>query len=147
MARFHGRNGALFVDTAATPAAEGAATTSSEILYLADWSVEQARDRVDVTSFGDSTKTYVAGLADASGSLSGFLDDSNLDLYDLADGEARSFYLYVDATSATTKEPIAGSGKGYWYGLATFDVSSTGSVSDAVKASINWSAASSVSRV
>ena len=146
MARFHGRNGALFVDTAASPAAEGAASTSTEILYLADWSVEQARDRVEVTSFGDTTKTYVAGLADASGSLNGFIDDSTNTLYQIANGEPRSFYLYLDATDATTKSPVS-TGKGYWYGMATFDVSSSGSVSDAVKATLNWSAFSSVTRL
>lgn len=147
MARFHGRNGSLIVDAAASPAAEGAASTAAEILYLADWSVEQARDRVDVTSFSDSTKTYVAGLADASGSLNGFLSDDSLNIYTIADGEARSFYLYLDNTSGATQAPVGSSGKGYWYGMATFDVSSSGGVSDAVKITLNWSAASSVTRL
>ena len=147
MARFHGRNGSLIVDTAASPAAEGAATTAAEILYLADWSIDQSRDRVEVTSFGDSTKTYVAGLADASGSLNGFLTDDSLNIYTLADGEARSFYLYLDNTSGATQAPVAESGKGYWYGLATFDTSTSGGVSDAVKVTLNWSAASSITRL
>ncbi|MGB0890545.1 MAG: hypothetical protein ACPGWS_09700 [Solirubrobacterales bacterium] len=146
MAAIHGRNGRLFVDVAATAAAEGAAN-AVEIPFLADYSIEQARDRVEVTSFGDSTKTYVAGLADASGSLNGFLNDSSLDLYTVADGSARSFYLYVDASSAGTKAPVDSSGAGYWYGLATFDVSSTSGVGDAAKTTINWSASTSVTRL
>lgn len=146
MARIHGRNGRLFVDIAATAAAAGAAN-AVEIPFLADYSIEQARDRAEVTSFGDTTKTYVAGLADASGTLNGFLDDASLDIYRVSDGSARSFYLYVDASSAGRKAPVASGGAGYWYGLATFDVSTTSGVGDAAKTTINWSASTSITRL
>ena len=146
MARIHGRNGRLYVDTAATAAAEGAAT-ATEIPFLADYSIEQARDRAEVTSFGDTTKTYVAGLADASGSLNGFLDDSSLEIYTIADGSPRAFYLYLDASSGARQAPVDSSGAGYWYGLATFDVSTNEGVGDAAKVTINWSASTSVTRL
>jgi len=144
MAAFHGRNGRILVDVAATAAAEGAAT-AEPIPLLADFSVEQARDRAEVTAFGDSTKTYVAGLSDASGSVNGFLSDDSLNIFTVADGTSRSFYLYVDYDN--NPAPVGSSGAGYWYGLATFDVSATGGVGDAAKVAINWSAATSITRL
>lgn len=143
MAAIHGRNGRLYVDVNA--AASGNAVS---IPFMADYSIDQAKDRVETTSFGDTTKTYVAGLSDASGTINGFYDDSSNQLFTVADGAARKFYLYVDvSTPGTTDKPISGSGKGYWYGTATFDVSTSAGVGDVAKQTINWSAASSVSKV
>lgn len=141
MAAIHGRKGRLFVDTSS--AANGSAV---ELPFLASYSIEGTRDRVEVTAFGDTTKTYVAGLADASGSVEGFYNDASNDIYTVSDGNARKFYLYVDGTDATSKAPIA-TGKGYWYGTATFDVSTSGGVGDAVKLTLNWSAASSITKL
>lgn len=141
MAAIHGRNGALYVDQSTT--AGGSATLVS---FMMDYSVDQKRDRVEVTSFGDGTKTYVAGLADASGAVNGFYNDASNSIYTVADGQARKFYIYIDATSLTTMSPIA-TGKGYWYGTGTFDVSSTSGVGDAAKVALNWSAASTVYKV
>jgi hypothetical protein len=142
MAKTHGRNGALYVDTSA-----GANSTAQLISYMADYSVSGSRDRVEVTSFGDNTKTFVAGLADASGTINGFYDDASNSIYQVADGSARAFYIYVNATSTANMAPIAGSGKGYWYGTGTFDTSTTVGVADAAKVTLNWSAATSVYKV
>ena len=144
MPRTSGRRGKLIVDTAGTPAAEGAASTAAQVLYIADYSVDQAQEQIEVSAFGDTTKTYVRGLADASGSLNGFLDDDSLDIYTLADGEARSFYLYVDSDA---QAPVGSSGKGYWYGMGTFDVSTSQAVNGAVQISLNWAASSSITRL
>jgi hypothetical protein len=147
MGALHGRNGRLYADLAATPTTTGALTA---VPFLADYSIEQARDRVETTAFGDGTKTYVAGLADASGSLSGFYDDTSNSLFSaLTDGNARRFYLYVDASSAGAAAPVttAGTGKGYWYGTGTFDASTSAGVGDAVKVTLNWSASSTISKV
>lgn len=142
MPRIHGRNGALYVDTSA-----GANGTASLISFMADFTVEGSRDRVEVTSFGDTTKVFVAGIADASGTINGHYDDASNAVFQVADGNARRFYIYADASSTANMAPIAGSGKGYWYGTGTFDVSTTSGVSDAAKVSLNWSAASSVTKV
>lgn len=142
MAKIHGRNGALYVDSSAA-----ANSTATIVAYMADFTVNGTRDRVDVTSFGDTTKTYVAGLADASGTINGFYNDASNSIYTIADGNARTFYIYADASSTANMAPIAGSGKGYWYGTGTFDVSSTSGVSDAAKVTLNWNAATSVTKV
>ena len=57
-----GRNGRLYVDTSA--AANGSAQPISN---LNSFSINQTASRTEVTSFGDQTLTYVAGLKDAQG--------------------------------------------------------------------------------
>ena len=137
----HGRFGAFYVD-----ATTGATGVMTRLGNQQDWSVNGARDRVETTSLGDTTKTYVAGLADASGTINTLLDSAATSIYTIADGLARRFYLYIDDTSSTTRSPV-GVGSGYWYGTATFDSTSQGGVSDVVKVTVNWSAATSVTRV
>ena len=126
-----GRNGQLKVDQSV-----GANGSASTVANLTTFDIQQTRDKTEVTAFGDSTKTYIAGLADASGSFSGFWDSAG-GLQKVADGNARSFYLYP-TTSDTTK---------YWYGTATFDITVSTSVGGAVEASGSWAAATSVSYV
>lgn len=126
-----GRNGQLKVDQSV-----GANGSASTVANLTTFDIQQTRDRTEVTSFGDSTKTFIAGLADASGSFSGFWDSAG-GLQKVADGVARAFYLYPTTTD-TTK---------YWFGTATFDITVSTSVGGAVEASGSWAAATSVSYV
>lgn len=142
MAAIHGRNGRLYADVSA--AANGSAI---EIPFIKSFSVDGPRDRADTTAFGSGSKTSVAGLPDHSGSADGFYNDASNDLYVLGDGNARKFYQYADATSAGTMAPISAGGKGYWYGTATFDVSTSASVDDAMKVTLNWSAASTITKI
>jgi hypothetical protein len=131
VARLHGRKGRLYCAVASGGTAE-------PIAYLNSWSFDRATDRVDVTSFGDNNKTYVAGLADASGSIGGFYDTDSAQLYTAAsDGIARKFYLYP-STDETTE---------YFFGTAFFDFSISGGTDSAVTVSGTWSAASDVSKV
>lgn len=144
MPRLSGRNGQLVVDAQTTPAAEGAASSGSSLVYISDYNIDQAQEQIEVSAFGDTTKTYVRGLQDASGSLNGFLDDSSLDIYTVGDGEARSFYLYIDSNRP---DPVDSGGAGYWFGMGTFDVSTSAQVNGAVQLSLNWAAASSITRL
>ena len=134
MARIHGRRGRLYVGLASDTAAAEAVT------FLREWSIDFSVDNQDVTAFGDSNKTYVAGLPDATGGFSGFFDNATAQLYTAAsDGLARRFYLYPDATVATAGP--------YWFGTALFDFSLSGAVDGAVTVSGNWNAASAVAKV
>lgn len=127
-----GRNGRLMVDQSV--GANGSATT---VANLTSFDIQQTRDRTEVTSFGDASKVFVAGLADASGSFSGFYDaDGNLQKY-VSDGVGRAFYLY----------PASGTTSKYWFGTATFDLTTSTSVGGAVEVSGSWSAATPVSYV
>jgi hypothetical protein len=126
-----GRNGQLKVDQSA-----GANGSASTVANLTTFDIQQTRDKTEVTSFGDTTKTYVAGLADASGSFSGYWDSAG-GLQAVADGVARKFYLYPSTTVQTS----------YWFGTATFDITVSTSVGGAVEVSGSWSAATPVSYV
>ena len=141
-AAIHGRFGALFVDQ--STAANG---SPSPLGNLSDWTVSGKRDLVEVTVLGEANKSYVSGLSDFSGQLNGVLDTSTSGLFTVADGVARKFYLYIDNTSGTTQAPIP-TGKGYWYGSATFaGVDTKAGVSAAVTWSINWSASGSITKL
>lgn len=133
MARYHGRNGRIYVGIASD-------TASAEPLpYVATWSVGFSTDNAEVTAMGDSNKTYVAGLPDASGSFSGFLDADSAQTYTAAtDGLARRFYLYP--TTPTNTGP-------YWFGTALFDFNAEGDVGDSVKMSGDWNAASAIAAI
>ena len=127
MARIHGKSGRLYVAIASGGTAE-------PIAFISDWSMTAVTDKVEVTSLGDTNKTYVAGLPDAQGTFSGFYDDATAQTYTAAtDGVARKFYLYPNVS--TTQ---------YFFGTGLFDFSITDAVNDAVKITGNWAATSSV---
>ena len=107
--RTHGRNGVIYIDVSS--AANGAATTVS---YLNEWTLEQAADKVEVTAFGDSNRTYVVGFKDVQGEFEGFWDDTEAKPFQGADStDGVKLYLYP-ASGAPTK---------YWYGPAWVDAS------------------------
>lgn len=131
MARQHGRNARLYMNLTSGGTAE-------PVAFLRQWSISFATDSVEVTAFGDSNKTYVAGLPDASGSYSGFYDDATAQMFTSAvDGVARKFYLY----------PSTGTTSQYFFGTALFDFSLDSSVDGANTVSGDFQAASIVTKV
>lgn len=132
--RTHGRKGRLLVSLDGTAAA-------SLVAYVSGYDISFSTDKAEVTSFGDSNKTYAAGLPDASGSIKGFVDlagssSQTQALYNAAsDGVPRGFYLYTDTTDLT---------KNYVYGTALFDFSMSGAVDAAVSFTSQVTAAGSV---
>jgi hypothetical protein len=124
MARVAGRRGRLYAGIASDTAA------AEPIAFLNTWSLDQSVDNIDVTSFGDTTKTYVAGMPDATGSFGWFYDTATAQ-----DGLARRFYLYPDITDGD-----------YFFGTALFDFSVTAATDGAVTVSGNWAAASSIQK-
>ena len=131
MARTHGRFGVIYVG-----ATNGG--TATNLANVSDWSLSGATDFVDVTALGDTGKVYVSGLLDTSGSFSGFWDSAVTTLFYTAarDGLSRKMYLYPGGSSAN-----------YWYGDILLDASFSGSVSDAIKVTANWKAASAITPI
>lgn len=126
--RIHGRRGLIYFDGAGGGSA-------SPLAFQSKWDISFQTDKDDVTSFGDNNKTYVAGLPDASGSFSGFYDDSTSQSYIAAtDGVARNFYLYPNSNKPTQ----------YWYGLILADFKANGDIGSSVQVSSTWVAASAV---
>ena len=131
MARIAGRNGRLYANLTSGGTAE-------PIQFLNNWSIAFATDPIEVTAFGDTGSTYVAGLPDASGDYAGFYDDGTAQFYTAAvDGVARKFYLYP-STSTNTQ---------YWFGTAVFDFSVNAAVDGAVQVSGNWRASTAIAKV
>lgn len=109
MAKYAGRKGVVYISTSGG----GNATT---ILGLNEWSLNMPTDKYEVTEFGDTNKTYVQGLPDVTGTLSGFWNDTDDNLYDASQSsDGVKMYLYPSA-DATSK---------YWYGTAWVDFSIT----------------------
>lgn len=124
MAVYHGRKGVVYISTTGT----GAATN---VIKLTDWSLNMETDTVEVTSFGDSNKTYVQGLPDVQGSLSGFWDDTEDKLFTAASSaDGCKVYLYP-SSDAVTK---------YFYGPAWLSVSIQSAIGDAVKINASFRA-------
>lgn len=121
----HGRKGRLYVGVASGGTAE-------PITNLTNWKLGFSTDKVEVTSFGDANKVYVAGLPDGSGDYSGFYDNASAQTYTAStDGVARKFYLYPDNSNNAQ----------YWFGTALFDFNVEGAIGDAIKIDGSFSAA------
>jgi hypothetical protein len=67
VAKYAGKKGVAYLSTTGG----GVATT---VLGLNEWSLNMPTDRYEVSEFGDSNKEYVQGLADVTGTLSGFFE-------------------------------------------------------------------------
>jgi len=131
VARRHGRNGQVYLGLTSGAAA-------SALPFQASWSINMNVDKQDVTAFGDGNKVYVAGLPDASGDFSGFMDDATSQTYIAAvDGLARNFYLYPDATNSPSV---------YWFGTVLPDFSADGAIAGPVNFKSTWNAASRIQR-
>jgi hypothetical protein len=130
VSRYHGRKGDVKISTSAS----GTAST----IALTEWTLNMATDKVEVTSFGDANKTYVQGLKDLTGTLSGVWDSAVDSLFTASDStDGLKMYLYP-STDAATK---------YWYGPAWLDASVNVSVSGAVTIAGNFVANGSWGRL
>lgn len=130
MSRIHGRRGRIYMDLTGAGSAE-------PLPFFASWSINFAVDKSEVTAFGDNNKVYVAGLPDASGQFAGFYDDATVQTYTAAvDGTARKFYLYPSTATNTQ----------YFFGTILPDFSLDATVSDAVKVTASWNAASGITK-
>ena len=131
MARIAARDGRLYINLTSGGTAE-------PVAFLNNWSINFAVDNIEVTAFGDTNKTYVAGLPDAQGSYAGWYDTATVQMYTAAaDGVARKFYLYPTTTSTSQ----------YFFGTAVFDMNISAGVEGAVAISGDFSASTIVSKV
>lgn len=131
MAAYAGKKGVVYMATTA-------AGTASLVVKLNKWSLDQGTDKFEVTSFGDANKTYVQGLKDIKGAISGFLDDTESKPHTGADSTTGiKLYLYPSADAPGV----------YWYGTAWLDLSVDIPVSGAATISGSFAAASSWGRI
>lgn len=107
MSAYAGRKGVVYLSTTGSG-------TASSALKLNKWSINRTTDKIEVTSFGDANKTYVQGLPDVKGAISGFWDDTESKPFTAAGStDGCKMYLYPSSDAP---------GK-YWYGPAWMDLS------------------------
>jgi hypothetical protein len=125
MAKAHGKNAAVYVSQTGTGVAV-------PVLNLSKWSLNRDTDTAETTSFGETNKTYVQGLADLKGSISGFWDSASDPLYSAGNSsDGVKMYLYPDRLNAPTV---------YDYGPAWLNTSIDVDVNGAVTLSGNFMA-------
>jgi len=98
----HGRNAAIYADLTTAGTAAVGTSTLTRIEGKNTWASDNSRDFVEVTSFGDASKTNVAGLPSASVDVSGnwnFIGEGSL-IKNLVGATAeRGFMLFPDVTN------------------------------------------------
>jgi hypothetical protein len=128
MAAHAGRTGVVYL------AIESATGVATNTIKLNAWTLDRSTDTFEVTSFGDTNKTYVQGLADLKGTISGFWDDTETKPFaGAASSTGVKLYLYPDSTVPTK----------YAYGTAWLSASIETPVSGAVTITGNFVAANS----
>lgn len=105
MAKYHGKGGVVYISLTGT----GDATS---IVGLTNWSLNAPTDKVETTEFGAANKTYVIGIPDFAGALSGWWNDTSDTLYD-ASRSADGVKMYLYPSSLVVAK--------YWYGPAWVD--------------------------
>ncbi|HEY1700856.1 MAG TPA: hypothetical protein VGG75_14190 [Trebonia sp.] len=141
MGRIHGRNGMVYMSILSTGAAQ-------PLAFVSDWTMNFTVAKVDVTALGDTNLVWVAGLPDASGDFTGFMDTATSQTYQSAvDGQPRNFYLYptLVAVNGGPGNSTVSPGQ-YFYGTILPDFSVSGGVAAAVTMKSTWNAASTVAR-
>lgn len=97
--------------------------TAVPVPSLNSWTLNFETDTEEVTSFGDTNKTYVQGLPDVSMEFGGFWDESDSTLKTAAaSADGAKIYVYP-STNAISK---------YAYGVAWVNYSLEGGVDGAV---------------
>lgn len=129
--RFKSSGGAVWIDQSTSANAQ-----ATPLYFCKSWTLEGSSDQIEVTSFGDASKTYLTGLPDAKGSIEGYQDSTATTgstwLFAASTlGTARKLYLYPTTPSASGP---------YYYGTANISVSYDNAVDGAASMSIQWSA-------
>lgn len=124
--RKHGSKGQIKMDPA------GGSTTVA-VADLNAWTLDMARDNVDVTAFGDVNKQYVLGLPDVKGTYGGWWNSaSSPSLFTVAQGTVPVTLELIPSTDEATFK---------FAGLAYLDASIECSATGAISLSGNFVAA------
>jgi hypothetical protein len=111
MLKLHGKNGSIAINDVPLTA-------------KTDWTLQLARDYVDVTVYGDTGKTFYASLREVSGTFTGFLDaDGDGAVAAAKSGAVVNVKVYADGTH------LVASGSAY------IDVAVSAAAIDAVRVS------------
>jgi hypothetical protein len=130
----HGRLARVYIDVTSAGTQAVGTSTLTQIDGENAWTFDQSRDFVDTTSFGDSSKTSVAGLSDATGDITGIFNTvgSGTLVPNIFNSSAeRGMMVFPDFTNNPG-----------WYfsGKANFSNKSAGGVTSAVTLDLHFEA-------
>ncbi len=115
--RMYGSHGSVMLEPT------GAVTGALAVGSLNKWTLNLARNKADVTAFGDTNLVYVVGLPDIKGTLGGWWDSAETALFEVALGNVAGFLQLIPSTLEPTF---------LWSGTAwidaAIDVPATGAV-------------------
>jgi hypothetical protein len=132
MNRMTGSHGQIKIDTT------GVGTTMTTVASMNAWTLNMARDKVEVTAFGDTNKVYVQSLMDIKGTLGGWFDSDELKIFDVAIGEIAAYLNLVPSTLNATM---------FWKGPAWLDSAIDVKSNGAITVASNFVASGPWSRV
>ena len=130
MAKLPGKAGAIYLG--------GAIGTGTKVTNKTEWAVQLNRDYVDATVFGETNKTYLAGLRNFQGTYSGLLDtagDSMLDATALAE---QLIYLYADDGTTGGSVVLVAHGSGFIDGNVSTSSTDAVRITGEFRAQGNW---------
>jgi len=111
MLKLHGKNASIAIN-------------GSTLTVKTEWTLQLTRDYVDVSVYGDTGKTFYAGLREVAGTFNGFLDaDSDGAVAAAKSGSVVSVAVYADGSHLVA------------VGSAYIDVAISAAVADAVRIS------------
>ena len=108
-----------------------AGTTPVELISLNAWTGDFKTEFEDVTCFGDTNRVYIPGLKNAEGTLGGFWNSTNVEIFEAAEQEMPGMLKLIPNTTEPTF---------LWSGLAYMDAAIDCSLA-APKVSGTWKAA------
>jgi len=112
-------------------------TAAVALASMNAWTLNMARDKADVTAFGDPNKVYVQGLPDIKGTLGGWFDTDEMNMFDVALGDVAAALQLTPSTLFPTF---------LWKGLAWLDAAVDVKATGAISVSGNFVAAAGWTR-
>jgi len=110
---------------------DAAGTTPVLLISLNAWTGDFKTEMEDVTCFGDVNRVYIPGMKDAKGTIGGFWNSANVEIFEAAEQETPGMLELVPNSTEPTF---------LWSGLAYLDASIDASL-QAPKISGTWTAA------
>lgn len=127
--KLHGKDGAIYL---------GGTAAGNKVANKTEWSLQRNRDYVDATTFGNTNKTYLAGLPNIQGNYNGLLDVSGDLLFTASASGAQLIYLYADdGTNGGTPRLVA-HGSGFLDSTVNCSNTDAVKISGEFRASGNW---------
>lgn len=131
MAKLHGKSGAIYLGG---PQGGG----GTKVTNKTEWSIDLSRDYVDATVFGETNKTYLAGLRNFAGNYAGLLDTSGDTMLSATALDAQLIYLYADDGATGGTVVLVAHGSGFIDGTVTTGNTDAVRITGQFRAQGNW---------